>query len=1174
MRLSKPETRGLVLYVHWLLCAGVFIFALIPSFAFAGAYSTSISPSGAQITNPITATFNIQDFAQRDFGTQCTTGFVPAEMRFNYWFGQGLDYNEISPAVVPTSAMISSGIYTATFNLSVGQAVDSIGVEFFQYAGGGGIRCVFYGRQPNSVSEEPWTVPLFTVIEAAPEKVYVGVARQIQNQSPFVSFVNFPKEKTLSGTKKISYSAIDYDNAPYGLKDFPIHVYLSNDGGVIWKELAKNEPNNGVYSFDTNTVPDGQNYTLKITALDNGNQAGEVISNAFVIDNTKPTFKISLGSASDAIKEKDKINLTITSSENITETPRVQITQSGADSQPLVVNGFGRDFSAPYTILKGHVGSAVISISGKDVAGNIGKEITSGETFVVSRLGPPPPTIKNIANNESFSDPTIDIFGSAPLSREIIFMLNEGDRITVKPQENGDFSLKGILLSPSHFGRNTLKFLSIGKDGLESDEKILTIKLNSPPKLSWVTPPVGTLSGTVQLEWQTVDVNNDTIVYAIAYSANGGKSWDYFSKGILEHAYTLNTGEFFDGDNYLIKIEANDGSITSEIISEKLVFRNNIRFSFTDAPANYLFSTTRPGLKGEARIAEHNIVLVRYSLEKEEWVSAEAVDGKFDSPFEKFLIKFSKPFVDGRHVLFIEVEDDAGNRVRTFQSFIVDTLPPVSPSITFPSSDQVISRGMDGDPLLGGIQIDMAGDIEAGADLELVVNNRTYSTVAGSQGKFIFKGVTFLDRGVNRYFLSSTDAAGNISKKDGFIISNNPPVLFLLEPKSGAFLSGTKQIQWRASDADDDSLVFQVLYRPKNKNWTSVAQNLTASEFSIDISKFSEGEYELQVLANDGLTEVSATLEKIFIDNVAPEIRFDIAGPIYASKVSLLFSGNATDNLSGIQFIEYSLDGATWFKALLADGYLEKKAVFVIRHPFELKDGEYNFGVRAIDAAGNISKPTSEKIVIDSTPPRIGSFILSYGGISIVPDSDVFTVPESVALRFVISLERDTKRASVFFGGRAADLLKNGSTGLWEADVVADHRGTSTIAVSAEDAFGNITKNKTIGHIIIVPQGKTIANAKISIFSRDEESQSLSVWPASAYGAKNPIYADEKGAYALFLPVGTYQLLVEKTGYQRLRISDFKIINPRFIGFDLSLQPRSGFRGRVEDLLEKLTLFD
>ncbi len=1147
------------------------LFLILPAVVIAGTYTTGISPSGTSISSPITATFNIQDFAQRDSGSLCTSSFVPAEMQFNYWFGQGTDFNTILPAVIPTSAMISSGIYTATFNLSVGQAVDSIGVQFFQFEDGGGIRCDFYGNQPNGVSTEPWLAPAFTVV--SPPPVSVGSGPAFKNRVPFVNFDNFPKESVWSGKKTIAYTASDPDNPPYGLKDLPINFYISGDGGSAWKELDVNQSNKGEYVLDTNNFSDGRSYALRITVFDNANEKGEVVSNVFSIDNSPPVFEISIPAASDVIFEKDKISLQITSSENLKQTPQVKIIQAGAEPQPLLVGGFGKNFSASYTVLKSHVGTAVVSVQGEDLAGNSGAQISSGKTFLVSRLGPPPPTFKNLVNNESLGESKINVLGNAPSAKEVVFILNGQKEITAKPDNLGNFIFKDVELSGANNGFNTLSVSGVDEKGLRSDERVIKIKLNSPPEISWVSAPLGTVSGLKNLEWKASDPNDDQLVYSLYYSVDGGKNWDFFARGILENKYELNSREFFDGDNIRIKVAVSDGTAQKEIISERLAFQNNSSFS-VNIPKNYLLDKTTPSFSGEARISQGKIAFLRYSLEKEQWSGAQAPDGKFDSSFERYSIKFTDPLFDGKHILFIEAGDENGNVFRTFAPFIIDTAPPVPPKITFPLPDEVIDNSADIDSTLGGIQINVLGTTEAGADAEFIVNNRRYAVVAGGRGEFSFTNVTFLNRGVNRYFLSSTDSVGNISKIEGFIISDNPPKLSVITPQSGEFIGGTKEIKWQAFDEDDDQLTFQVLYRRKNGVWISLAQNFTEEIFKLDVSKFLAGEYELKIIVNDGLVDVSATVEKLFVDNNPPKISLDSGSPFLAGKSRLVFSGSVTDDLSGVKFVEYSINGQEWFKAVVAEGYLSKNASFVGRHPFELEDGEYNFGARAIDVAGNVSEAKFKKIVIDLTAPRIGSFVVSSGSIALLPEiiaeNRIFKISAGAKTFFKISLEADTDRAELaMIGSEVRNLSKNKSTGLWETDIVFDNIGTTTMLVSARDFSGNRVVAKKIASVEVLKKGKTQPGARITIFARNPEDQRLLRWPSEAYGGENPIESDGNGEYDVLLPEGIYQILVQKPGFERLRTSDFNLISPRFIDFDFELRPRSGVRGFFEDLLEK-----
>ena len=65
--------------------------------------------------------------------------------------------------------------------------------------------------------------------------------------------------------------------------------------------------------------------------------------------------------------------------------------------------------------------------------------------------------------------------------------------------------------------------------------------------------------------------------------------------------------------------------------------------------------------------------------------------------------------------------------------------------------------------------------------------------------------------------------------------------------------------------------------------------------------------------------------------------------------------------------------------------------------------------------------------------------------------------------------------------------------------------------------------------------------------------------------------SDRDGKYQLLLPPGTYQISIRRSGFKRLKTSSFNLLNPQFITFDFELEPRTGFRGLLEDLLEKIT---
>lgn len=141
--------------------------------------------------------------------------------------------------------------------------------------------------------------------------------------------------------------------------------------------------------------------------------------------------------------------------------------------------------------------------------------------------------------------------------------------------------------------------------------------------------------------------------------------------------------------------------------------------------------------------------------------------------------------------------------------------------------------------------------------------------------------------------------------------------------------------------------------------------------------------------------------------------------------------------------------------------------------------------------------------------------------------------------------------------------------------------GGGEIAVFAKDAFDNQTDKKNIGKFVVEPVGKVsdlsdgggLAGAQIKVFVFSEESKSFVRWQSEAYGIDNPVEAGEGGIYSLLLPAGRYQLLIQRAGYLRTRSTEFILPKTQFVGFDFELRRREGFRGVLEDILEKINLF-
>lgn len=988
----------------------------------------------------------------------------------------------------------------------------------------------------------------------------------IVNHPPDIRFTTFPGDQVWRSTTTIYYSATDNDSDPYGLGDLPISAYYSDNVGVSWHELSKKTPNTGKYFFDTTQLPDGDAYMFKIEAVDNSGYTSNVGSNRFAIDNAGPIFEISISRTS-TIKEKDIITLNIVSSEGLAELPDIKITQQGAEPQKVTVKGSGNKFTGSYAVLKGFLGTAVVSASGKDEAGNTGKKINTGRTFMVGRLGPPPPTIIDPLDKESLNNPEINVRGVALLAEQVALVLNGSARYTTIPDSKGEYIFSGIKLSSANNGYNTLSVTSNDKAGLQSDETNVKIKLNSPPQIALISKLHGEKSGQFKLEWSATDSNSDKLLFAIYYSPDGGKNWDNLAENINEQSYEINTFGFFDGDEHRLKVIVDDGATKSEAISDKFAIKNNNSLTITNAPVDYKFNTTIPEFEGVIKMSENKIASLRYSFNQKDWFSVPAMDGRFDSQTEKFLIKTPSSLVDGRHTLFLETKNDTDGLVKVFKTFIVDTVPPTPPQIISPASDTVISPAADIDSQLGGIQINVKGKSEAGADLELVMNDRKYNSTADSNGDFIFKNVSLLSRGVNKYILSNFDVAGNVSIIEGIIVSNNLLKITLLSPEKGDYISKIKDVAWSVADVDSGQITYRILYRPANGQWNVLAENFIGSSYKWDVSKYRAGAYDLKLVGNDGLSDVEVKVEGVYIDNDPPKISLDPVVNTLVKGTRLFFSGKATDSFSRVAYVEYSFDGAKWYKAILREGYKSARVSFEFYNQTPLADGNYHMRVRATDVAGNVAYSEPVELTIDTSAPTIGSGLISSGALLLFPDlNGQVKLFKDRSYKIVMSVSGDASEVTLKIGKTNFALNFNKSIALWEGEVLLEEAGEFPLEVFSRDKAGN-SKSRKILNLDVIPLGyiynkdnnSRISGAQLTLHTFDEKSNSWLVWDGAEFNQRNPEKTNETGEYEFLVPPGTYRLEAKANGYENFKSGDIKAVKNYLINSKIQLMEKKGF---------------
>ncbi|MFA4890605.1 MAG: Ig-like domain-containing protein [Candidatus Paceibacterota bacterium] len=1147
----------------------IFLFAIFliffasPSVSF-GAVSYSRTPSGNQITSPISISISFDNF-EEDTGCVSDTWSVEVSNNNNSYY--------------PSNTILNS-IKTGVFSINL-PPIDCTYVAFSCDLEGGGN---YIEGDGNSI--------IFNV--PAPTPIPGGFS----SKRPEVAITAPKSGLAFSSIMKIEYQATDKNDLgnatereQLGLGLTPVSIFYSDkiyewnhsiidalDKTLIAKDLS---PKDSYLWNIPKELAEGSLYRIIIDAVDNGGDVGENVSDFFTIDRTAPVFSITADRT--AITKTGEVKITAQSSKELVAPPTLTVTQRGYKAVEVLMSGAGKLFEGIYKVVTGFDGPAAIGISGQDQSGNVSATIVSGRAFSVGIEPPPKPIIDfPLQEKVTTKENNISVKGHAREDTEVILLLNGTTELKTKPEKDGSFIFDNVTLDPQYLrGENIFNIISRDDDGNESQAAIITVKFNFAPEVAFLFPQNNsTLSATSTIRIDASDKNNDALTFTYEIKPANSDNWSLIASSTPNKRYVLDTRNFADGE-YVLRVTANDGFADTQVISPQFAIKNFLpvitftggELMITNNKDVVVSGTVSAPESPEGR---RQISGLEYSMGGGKlWKAIIADVGAASFLTSAFSLSLSDLKEDEYTILF-RAKDSRGFYGRAAKTVIVDFGPPAKPVVSSPKSLALITDKDDEDSGLAGIQFTVSGTAEPKSEVSVVLGDAIFKATTNSEGAFAVHGVTLKQRNKNDFVVFATDKARNKSSEvNASVVYNNPPIVKFINPRQNRGLHGVADVQWGIEDIDSDSVAGVILsYRRGNGSFSVLTKSASQNSFKWDVSDFQEGSgYQLKIEATDGITPTTSIID-IYIDNTPPEIEISPLNQTSFKKAfSLSARGTASDNLSGIEFIEYSVDGKNWFKAVMASGYLGRNASFRISHPFALGDGEYNFGVRAVDAAGNVSRPKFQKITVDTTPPRIGSYTVSLGQMNFLPKNGSFEILSGSKVKLTISLEEDTAEAFLTIGDNKINLSKNKATGLWEAELSFSLLGKLPLAITAADLLGNKITGKEIGSFNAIPAGKTsVGGAKIYVSIWSEDNKSLIDWRADNYGGNNPTFSSENGEYKLALPAGKFQLLIQKTGFEKIKTNEFVLDEPSFINFDFTLIELKGVWGFIENIMEKIGL--
>lgn len=296
-----------------------------------------------------------------------------------------------------------------------------------------------------------------------------------------------------------------------------------------------------------------------------------------------------------------------------------------------------------------------------------------------------------------------------------------------------------------------------------------------------------------------------------------------------------------------------------------------------------------------------------------------------------------------------------------------------------------------------------------------------------------------------------------------------------------------------------------------------------------------------------------------------------------AYKTPPLLTGSAADD-TAVSLVEYSLDaGKNWLPAEVMQGKGTKSATFELHLP-PLQDGNYDMVVRAVDSSDNKVTLAGQTLVIDQLPPLVGASVVAVGPqivyldkagiITALQGTDQKVTMSAVGGPIAITLNATSvdkgKTTSTF------SLRKSQGSGLWTGAMNFVRAGDYDITAQALDGAGNITK-RPLMRVHVVPRAPVmeagtnkIIKAKVTVFYRDPETQSWTLWDGAPYAQQNPQTTDNGRNYGFYLPQGTYYLRYDAPGYKTVVSRSVTIDQPTALTEDMYLSHTPGiYKGKL-----------
>ncbi|MBI1908312.1 carboxypeptidase regulatory-like domain-containing protein, partial [Candidatus Uhrbacteria bacterium] len=165
----------------------------------------------------------------------------------------------------------------------------------------------------------------------------------------------------------------------------------------------------------------------------------------------------------------------------------------------------------------------------------------------------------------------------------------------------------------------------------------------------------------------------------------------------------------------------------------------------------------------------------------------------------------------------------------------------------------------------------------------------------------------------------------------------------------------------------------------------------------------------------------------------------------------------------------------------------------------------------------------------------VDTVIVVDGGLTLNPDGDTFDAIAGTETTVIIDVDGDAEEVRVLFEGEEYVLTPDNGTYATEVTVPATD---SALTVEVEHADGTVEREtyfidvRGSGSVYEVVDGERtpVGGAVVTVY--EIRGGARVAWDASLYGASNPVTLGDSGAFAWYVPNGTYIVSAGKSGYE------------------------------------------